>query len=79
MRNRETATIEELRDTIDSVAIHMLHILWLVDSEHFPELKHYFDCSPRGLMAHIGEINKHLAESGCKIAQTGKIESKGWN
>jgi len=64
---------EELEKVIDHIAVHTLHLFWITDSESWPELKHYFDTSPRGLSQHIGEIQTHCAEAGSKIAQTGKI------
>jgi len=63
----------ELKNVLDNVAVHTLHLLWILDSEKYSELKEYFDADPRGLTQHIGEIQKHLAEAGCAIAQTGKM------
>lgn len=65
---------KRLRGVIDEIAIHTLHLMWILDSGSYPELKKYFDASPRGLKQHIDEIQTHCAEAGSKIAQTGKIE-----
>ena len=67
----------ELKSVIDSVAIHTMHILYILDSDHHQELKHFFDAMPRGLLQHVSEIQSHCAQAGCKVAQTGKREDIG--
>jgi hypothetical protein len=65
--------IAELQQVVSDVAIHTFHMLWLLGQDD-PEYKKYFDAGPRGLKQHVGEIQKHCAEAGCKIAQTAKLE-----
>lgn len=71
---------KKMKATIDDIAYLTLHLLWLIDSveelqsENYPELKGYLDVDPHILKKNIGEIQKHCAEAGSKIAQTGKIE-----
>ena len=66
--------IDKYKNALDSIAVHTLHMLWILDSEKFPELKKYFDSFPRGLLQHVGEIQTICAEAGSEIAMTGKIE-----
>ena len=75
--NTSCKECKKLKSIIDSVAVHTMHLLWIIDSENHKELKHYFDAGPRGLMQHVSEIQKHCAEAGCKVAQNGKREDIG--
>jgi hypothetical protein len=68
--------IKQLKMALDSIAIHTLHMLWILDSEKYPELKEYFDSFPRGLLQHVDEINTICAGMGSEIAMTGKIENE---